>query len=90
VPSSPSHAWPLIINISWLLLLLVASKDGGNASFVTLVVVLASISDLLAILIALLRRRWAVAKWYSLAWLVVLGLGAIALTFIDTPLYQDE
>jgi hypothetical protein len=89
VSPSPAHAWPVILNIGWLLLLLIASK-WGIASFIIVVVVLASAGNLLGILIALLRRRWAVAKWYSLALLVVLSLGAVALTLVEIPSYQDE
>jgi hypothetical protein len=70
-----------------LVLLLLAS---GTASFIVAIVVLASGGNLFGILIALLRQRWAVAKWYSLALLVVLISGAVALTLVEPQLYQDE
>jgi hypothetical protein len=73
-----------------LLLLQLASKGEGNASFISLVVVLASGANLLGILLALFRRKWLVAGWYGLALVVVLGCGALALTLVETPLYQDE
>lgn len=84
---SPAYILPVSLNVCWLVLLLLAS---GTASFISVIVVLASGSNLLGILIALLRRRWAVAKWYSLALLVVLISGALALTLIKPRLYQDE
>jgi hypothetical protein len=86
----PAHTWPVALGIGWLLLLLAASKDGGNASFISVVIVLGSATNLLGLLIALLRRRWAVAGWYGLALLVVLGCGALALATVEVPLYQDE
>jgi glucose-6-phosphate-specific signal transduction histidine kinase len=86
LPSRP-YIWPASLNVCWLVLLLLAS---GTASFSVVIVVLASAGNLLGILIALLRRRWPVAQWYSLALLVVLILGAIALTLIEPQLYQDE
>jgi hypothetical protein len=86
-PPSPAYIWPASLNVCWLVLLLLAS---GTASFIVAIVVLASGGNLLGILIALLQRRWAVAKWYSLALLVVLIAGAVALTLVEPLLYQDE
>ena len=86
-PPSPAYTWPASLNVCWLVLLLLTS---GTDSFIVIIIALASGSNLLGILIALLRRRWAVAKWYSLALIVVLLSGAVALTLVEPRLYQDE
>ena len=86
----PAHTWPAALGVVWLLLLLAAGKDGGNTSFLALTMVLGSATNLLGVFIALLRRRWAVAGWYSLALLVVVSGGALALALAEVPLYQDE
>ena len=89
-PPSRAYTWPAALNACWLLLLLLAGKGEGNASFISLVVVLASGANILGLLLALFRRKWLVAGWYGLALVVVLGFGALALSLVETPLYQEE
>jgi glucose-6-phosphate-specific signal transduction histidine kinase len=84
---SPAYAWPASLTACWLVLLQLAS---GTASFIAIIILLASSTNLLGLCIALFRRRWAVAKWYSLALVGVLLCGAVALILVEPRLYQDE
>jgi hypothetical protein len=88
--TTPAPTWPIALNLFWFLLILIQSRGPGEAAFITLFVCAASLTNVLGALIALLQRKWRVAAWYGLGLLFILSAGAVALTFVDTPLYQDE
>jgi hypothetical protein len=73
-----------------VLRLLLAGKGEGNASFISVVVVLASGANFLGILLAVFRQKRLVAGCYGLALVVGQGCGVLALILVETPLYQDE
>jgi hypothetical protein len=69
---------------------LVRSKDGADSFFSGLFMLFSSAVNLLGIITALVRRKWAVAGWYGLALLIMIGIGMVTLAFVEIPWNKDE
>jgi len=46
--------------------------------------------NLLGMFVALVRGKWRVAGWYGLALLIMIGIGAVTLAFVEIPWNKDE
>ncbi|WP_201981239.1 hypothetical protein [Hymenobacter rubidus] len=87
-PALVSLAWPIGLNLVLLLLLLgnCLQSEGPDGWSMLAVIMLTIAVNLLGALVALVQRKWALAVWYGLALLVVLGLQWVALTVVEIPL----
>jgi hypothetical protein len=66
------------------------SKDGADSFFSGLFMLFSGAVNLLGILAALVRGKWAVAGWYGLALLIMIGIGMVTLAFVEIPWNKDE
>jgi hypothetical protein len=94
-PSSPPpfspRTWPIALNV-FLLMVLVATYQ-GDSYYLLLFVPLTLAINLMGAVVALFRRKWAVAAWYGVGLLVTVGIIiVVAAIFGDNsnPLYKDE
>lgn len=89
-PNSPTYTWPVLLNTILLFLLLIMSKGRADSFFSGLFMLFSSAVNLLGMFVALVRGKWRVAGWYGLALLIMIGIGAVTLAFVEIPWNKDE
>lgn len=90
--SAPAAIWPVSLNLlCWLLILKVlmaSTNDPIDALLIGFAVAGASAINLLGALIALFRRKQAIAAWYGVTFLATLVIGVVAIGWVDR--YQNH